>query len=89
MLGKIQEKYERLAKEILSELEKRPQRRTRLLIHVIQICGSPARFDSVFRSLKQAKRIRKVGPRHTDPYKITWVGRQYLAGLIAKEGNQR
>jgi len=89
VLGKIQRKYERLAKEILTELEKRPLRRTRLLTHVIQTCGSPARFDSVFKSLKQAKRIRKVGPRLRDPYKITWVGRQYLAGLIAKEGNQK
>ncbi len=83
-MGKFEEKL-RLAKVILTELEKKPIQRVELLKHVIQACGSPARFDSTFNWLKETGRISKAGRSHKDPYKITWKGTQFLAGLSAEE----
>jgi hypothetical protein len=82
-MDKFEEKL-KLAKVILTELEKGPVRRVYLLKRVIQSCGSPARFDSTFNWLKKTRRIRKAGSGHTDPYKITWKGERFLAGLVAE-----
>lgn len=82
-MDKFEEKL-KLAKVILAELQKGSLRRVDLLKRVIQSCGSPAKFDSTFNWLKQTGRIRKAGPGHRDPYKITWKGKQFLAGLVAE-----
>lgn len=82
-MDKFEQKL-KLAKVILTELEKVPVRRVHLLKRVIQTCGSPAKFDNTFNWLKDTGRICKAGPGHADPYKITWKGRQFLAGLIAE-----
>lgn len=82
-MDKFEEKL-KLAKVILTELGKGPVRRVDLLKRVIQTCGSPAKFNSTFKWLKETGRICKAGPGHADPYKITWKGKQFLAGLIAE-----
>jgi len=85
-LGKLEEKF-RLMKTILGELKKQPLRRTLLLKKVIEVCGSPARFDSVFNWLKKYGYVVKAGPQLRDPYKITWKGEKFLAGLRAEEAS--
>ena len=82
-MDKFEQKL-KLAKAILTELEKGPIRRVDLLKRVIQSCGSPARFDSAFNWLKDTGRIKKAGARHTSPYEITWKGEQFLSGLTAE-----
>lgn len=83
-MGKLEEKFG-LMKTILRELRKQPLRRTFLLKKVIETCGSPAKFDSVFNWLKKHGYVVKAGPKLRDPYKITWKGEKFLAGLIAEE----
>ena len=82
-MDKFEEKL-KLAKVILTQLERGPVRRVSLLKRVIHSCGSPARFDSTFNWLKKTQRIRKAGPDHTASYQITRKGEQFLAGLIAE-----
>lgn len=81
---KFEEKLQ-LTKVILAKLEKGQMHRTDLLKHVIESCGSPAKFDKVFKWLKDTERICKVGPSYRDAYKITWKGKQFLDGLMAED----
>ena len=82
-MDKFEEKL-KLAKVILTQLQRSPLHRVDLLKRVIQSCGSPARFNSVFNWLKSTGRVCKTGLNHRDPYKITQTGEQFLAALLAE-----
>jgi predicted transcriptional regulator len=87
-VGKFEEKLQ-LTKVILTSLEKQGLSRTSLLKRVIDACGSPAKFDTIFDWLKDNGYVAKAGEGHRAGYVITWKGRQFLAGLIAKEGPEK
>jgi len=71
----------RLAKIVLSELDRRPLSRTELEKRTIKQCGTHSTFEGIFRYLKQNGYVEKTAPRHRAPYRITEKGRRFLEGL--------
>jgi len=80
MTRALQERL-RLAKIVLSELEKTPLRRTQLEKRTVMHCGTHSTFEGIFRYLKQNSYIEKAGQRYRDPYIITEKGQKFLEGL--------
>lgn len=74
------EEQDRLAKIILSCLERRGRvRRTDLLKLTLRQCGTPRKFDSIFEYLRRHGWVEKLGPpRSRAPYRITEKGRKFL-----------
>jgi DNA-binding PadR family transcriptional regulator len=71
----------RLAKIVLSELERTPLRHTELEKRTVRQCGTHSTFEGIFRYLKQNGYLEKTGTEHTAPYRITEKGRRFLGGL--------
>lgn len=71
----------RLAKIVLSELNKQPLGRTELEKRTVKQCGTHATFEGIFRYLKKKRYLEKTEQRHRAPYRITEKGRKFLEGL--------
>jgi len=71
----------RLAKIVLAELSKQPLRLVELEKRTVKQCGTHAKFQSIFRFLKQNGYVEKAGTQRTAPYRITEKGQKFLEGL--------
>jgi len=80
MTRTLQERL-RLAKIVLSELERNPLRRTQLEKKTVMHCGTHSTFEGIFHYLKQNGYLEKAEAKHTAPYRITEKGRRFLGGL--------
>jgi predicted transcriptional regulator len=71
----------RLAKIVLSELQKSPLGRTELEKRTVKKFGTHATFEGIFRYLLEGGYIQKNGQVHRAPYRITERGLKLLEGL--------
>jgi len=74
------EEQDRLARVILSKLEKRGKLcRTDIMKLTLRECGTPALFCSIFEYLRKKGYVQKLGPARTRaPYTITEKGKRFL-----------
>ncbi|MEM3731718.1 MAG: hypothetical protein QW667_07310 [Candidatus Bathyarchaeia archaeon] len=71
----------KLAKIVLSELNRQPLCRTELEKRTIKKFGTHAAFEGIFRFLIQNGYVQKSSPEHRAPYMLTEKGLKFLEGL--------